>query len=732
MTKTFYPRQLLPSLTEGLALGVFAVIASVSFAALIFSEELSSYLPIGIALALWSAAIVGVIVSVMSAYPGTIAGPQHTTAAILALLVSAIATSLATTASETEVLITVVAAIVFNSLITGIFFFCVGWFRLGELIRFIPYPVIGGFLAGTGWLLAEGSLQTMTESHLSLAHLSHFFEPEILLQWLPGAIFGVLLFLALHHYHSLLIVLGMMVGATALFYLVLAATGTSITQAGEQGLLLGPFTTAKTLHPFTLSTVSQANWSAIFRQIPTFATIWLIDIIGLLLSVSSIEIAVHRDINFNHELKAAGIASFVSGWGGGLSGFHIPSDTALVYKLGGAKRLVGLISAALCVLVLLLGTSKLAFCPKLIVGGVLLFLGLDLLMDWVYLTWFKLPWTDYGIIILILLVAATVGFLPGVIVGVIAAVILFAINYSQINVTKHTFSGVNRQSHLQRLPAQESLLREQGEQIYILELQGVIFFGTAHKLLKQIRQRLDDSSLPPVRFLLLDFRLVNGLDTSAVLSFVKLQQMARQRQFHLLFTHLSAKDTELLQQGGCLETQNNLSQVFADLDRGLEWCENQILTANPAAQQRLLPLVQQLQTLIPDSAEIDKLMNYVQPVSLRAGDFLFRQGDPSDGLYFLESGQVSVTLDLSHGKTKRLRTYNSGTILGEIGLYANAPRSASIVADEPSYLYYLATEAFRKIEREEPQLANSFHKFIVNLLAERLKRREGELRNLLQ
>lgn len=329
------------------------------------------------------------------------------------------------------------------------------------------------------------------------------------------------------------------------------------------------------------------------------------------------------------------------------------------------------------------------------------------------------------------MVSATVGFLQGVIVGIIAAVVLFAINYSQINVTKHTFSGANHQSHVQRLLDQEHLLQEKGDQIYILELQGLIFFGTAHKLLNQIRKRLGDPNLELVRFVLLDFRLVNGLDTSAVLSFVKLNQMARQQQFHVLFTHLSSQDAEQLQQGGCLETQN-LYQVFPDLDRGLEWCENQILATTKLSPHHFIPLVDQLKSLISDSKEIVNLMNYIEPLQLGEGDFLFRQGEPSDNLYFLESGQVSVILELSNGKTKRLRTYSSGTILGEIGLYGNAPRSASVVADEPSCLYYLSTKALAKIENEEPQLATIFHKFIVNLLAERLKRREGELRNLLQ
>jgi SulP family sulfate permease len=728
----FDPRRLLRSLTAGLVVGVLTVISCVSFAALIFSGNLSEYLPTGIGFSLFTATVVGAIAALMSSYPGTVASPQDTTAAVLALVASKIATTLSATASSEEMWLTVAGAIVFNSLVTGIFFFAVGWFRLGELIRFIPYPVIGGFLAGSGWLLVGGSISLMTGLTLEFSKLGQLFVAEQLLHWLPGLVFAVLLLVILHFYHHVLVIPGMVLGAIAIFYLVLLLTDTSIAQANVHGLLLGPFPEGGMWKPLNLSAITGANWLTIFGQIPNLATIWLIDIMALLLSVSGIELVVERDINLNHELKVAGIATFVSGLRGGIGGYQGLNESSLVYNMGTASRLVGLFSATVCAVILMLGASALSFFPKPIVGGMLLFLGLDLLVEWVYSAWFKLPRADYCIVILIVLVIATVGFLPGVIVGIIAAVILFAINYSQIGVTKHTFSGANHSSQVQRPINQSRLLRDKGEQIYILQLQGLIFFGTANKLLNQIRQRISDPQKEPVRFILLDFRLVSGLDSSAVMSFVKLKQIAFKEQISLVFTHLSANKTKQLQQGNAFYTENPLCQVFPDLDRGLEWCENQILETSKFRRGRFVPLALQLKTFFPASDQVSKLMSYLEALRLREGEFLFHQGDPSEGLYFLESGQVSVVLELSNGKTKRLKTYSSGTILGEMGLYSQDVRSASVVADQSSRLYYLSNQAFEKLEIEEPRLAASFHKFIVNLLAERLKHCSQELQTLLQ
>ena len=125
-------------------------------------------------------------------------------------------------------------------------------------------------------------------------------------------------------------------------------------------------------------------------------------------------------------------------------------------------------------------------------------------------------------------------------------------------------------------------------------------------------------------------------------------------------------------------------------------------------------------------------MGYLQCVDIPKGQYLFRQGQPSDGLYFLESGRVSVILELPDGKTLRRATYTSGTILGEMGLYAQVPRSASVFADQPSRLLYLSNQAFQQIESEVPQLASCFNRSVVNLVAQRLRRSEEEVRVLLR
>ncbi len=56
------------------------------------------------------------------------------------------------------------------TVLTGITFLAIGTFKRGNLIRFVPYPVVGGFLAGTGWLLLKGGVYVASGEEVHLEH----------------------------------------------------------------------------------------------------------------------------------------------------------------------------------------------------------------------------------------------------------------------------------------------------------------------------------------------------------------------------------------------------------------------------------------------------------------------------------------------------------------------------------------------------------------------------------
>lgn len=217
----FQFKNLFPNIIAGLISGILTVIIEISLAALIFSGDLARFVSSGIGITLFSSFVIGIVVALTSSLRGSVGIGQDIPAAILAPVAAGIAASLSPAVTPEATYITVVAVIAVTSLVTGIGFLLMGIFRLGGLIRFIPYPVIGGFLAGNGWLLVKGSFGVMLATSLTFANLPHLFQAGVLVRWLPGLFFGSLLYLVVRRYNHFWIIPGLVIAAILGFYVVL-------------------------------------------------------------------------------------------------------------------------------------------------------------------------------------------------------------------------------------------------------------------------------------------------------------------------------------------------------------------------------------------------------------------------------------------------------------------------------------------------------------------------------
>ena len=155
-------RSLLPDLSAGFLTALVTLSYSASYAALIFSGALSIYLPAGLLAAMVSCIVVVTVVVLRSSLHFAIAGPDSNATAILAAVIAALSSHARDRLGEASVLPTVLMALSLSALFTGILLYLLGHFRQGRVVRFIPYPVVGGFLAGTGYLLLEGVCRVMT------------------------------------------------------------------------------------------------------------------------------------------------------------------------------------------------------------------------------------------------------------------------------------------------------------------------------------------------------------------------------------------------------------------------------------------------------------------------------------------------------------------------------------------------------------------------------------------
>jgi SulP family sulfate permease len=351
--------------------------------------------------------------------------------------------------------------------------------------------------------------------------------------------------------------------------------------------------------------------------------------------------------------------------------------------------------------------------PRMLVGGVLVFLGLAFIVEWVWDKRKTLPRVEYAVVLVILAGIIGKGFLPGVVLGLVMAIVLFAFNYGRIELVREVAFGETYRSNVDRPLAERAALRTMREGVQVLRVNGFVFFGSANGLLERIRKRVEAA---PLRFLVMDLLRVSGVDSSAVMSFVKLVHVAEANGFELVLTGVSERVQAELERGGVIASEG-VVRFEPDLDRGLQRCEEGLLETAAGDADRIEAQDDPGEAL----AEMPPgLSRHLERESLPEGTVLIRQDEPPGDVFVLESGRLSVETVTTAGTRMRLATINPGVVVGEVAMYTGVTRMADVVSEEPSVVLCLRRSAIERMESEEPELAAALHRWLANTLAERL------------
>ena len=726
----FEYRRILPTISLGLVIGAIGLPTIISFAILIYSGELAPFSGTGIGLILFGGLIIQLIIAFTSSIPGIIGGPQDSPAAILSLMAMAILTQMPDKSLETK-FITVTAAIMLTSILSGLFFLLIGGFRLGRFVRFIPYPVVGGFIAGTGFLLVQGAFGVMVGLTPTFSNLVIFFQPDNLIRWVPSLLFGIALAMGSRRYPHFLTIPILLTLTAVLFYGIMFINGMSFSEIQKDGWLLGPFPQGSLWQPIDWSLFAQVDWQLIVNQAGNISAIALISIVAVLLNSNALELVAKQDIDVNRELISAGLANVFGGLAGSPVGYQYLGFSAIPFRMNINSRLISVSMAMVTGFVLLFGTSLLALIPLLMAAGMLFFLGITFLVEWLYDAWFRLPRVDYALVVVILVVVGTFGFLQGVGAGIIIAVALFVVNYSRIDIVKYSLTGETYQSNFERPFEQRQLIRQMGEKIQILRLHGFVFFGTSQGLVKRVSDRLKDKSREEFKHLIIDFQHVTALDSSAVFSFVRLKQMAETYKFHLVLTDLTPDNKDKMLRTG-IDEQDGWVKFFPNTDYGMQWCEDKLLVNEGGSTIiRAGSIRSQLKKHLPTAEHIDRFFTYLERQEADEFHIVIHQGDPPDSMYFIDSGELTTRLKISKGKFIRLKSQGGGTMVGEMGLFLKQSRTATVVVNRYSILYRLSLENYNKMMKEDPELAFHLHQWIGRVLSVRLAENNQTIEALL-
>ncbi len=707
------PQRLVASATAAVVLYLLEMIISLSVVALIFSGDLAPHLPRVVGAVLVGNALLVVIVTLVSSYGGSIAVTQDTPGVILAAASASIAAALVT--EPDRLLPTVSALLIGCTLAVGIVYLLLGVFKLGGFVRFLPFPVLGGFLAGTGWLLLAGGVAVASASKVDW----ELFDADLLRRWLPAIGLGALMLAVVRRTGRPALLAVMIAAACAGFYAAMALTGRSPAELGDDGWLLGPFPDhVGWSFPLRSDEWSSIDTSALLAALPIAIPAVVISVIGLLLNTSSLELLTRTEIDLDQELRVAGVANLASGFAGGMIGYHGMAVSTLSHNLARGRRLPGLLVFVMTIATVVAGTSLLSYIPRLLLGGLLAYVGLALLIEWLVESRRAFGRADYAVVLGIFAVIVVAGFVWGVAIGSVLTIALFLVDYSRVEVIRHRLSGATLRSRLVRGPADARVLDEEGETLATYALQGFIFFGTANTLLVELRDRIGDDRRRPLRCVVLDFRQVTGLDSTAVLSFAKLLDLTRRAGVELVVTELSASFWNQLGRGGFGDDSEGLHR-FADLDRGLEWCEELILAAcSPSAADG--GATGGLLALIPDPDGLAALLGELDRLEISPGETLIVEGGDADSLFLIESGTFTAELARSDRSAVRLQTTRGAQLLGELGFFLGTARTATVRCDSAAVVYRLTTDRWATIRADHPELAHLLDGAVIRLLSYRL------------
>ncbi|HTY79474.1 MAG TPA: SulP family inorganic anion transporter [Candidatus Bathyarchaeia archaeon] len=727
-----------PDVTAGGVSALVTLSYSVSYAVLIFSNPaLGPFLAWGFRAALITAAVAALVVTLQSSFPFAIAGPDSNATAVLAVMSAGLTQTLVTAGLPGErVAGAVVLMLVLSAVGAGLLVSLLGLLHWGRLVRLIPYPVCGGFLAGSGFLLLAGAFKVLTGQSLDWGTIL-LVASQPALAWGTAFAVAVVLLVVPRIVRHFLVLPSVFVGAIVLFYVGFWLSGLTVEAARAQGLLMTPIEDASNVWWPSLAT----PWPALLEQWRNFVAMAVVMVVSILLNAAGLELATQREVDLDRELRASGLGSLVSGLGGGMVGYLSVSRSLLNLRAGAVSRAAGLWTAMFCAVVALFFTRPLFFFPRPVLAGLLIFLGLSLLREWLWEAFFRLPVREYALIVAIFVLTAVQGIITGVTFGLVVASLFFAYSYSRANYVRHDLSVATHRSNKERTLEAMATLQARGHRGRALCLQGYLFFALVSSLVDTCRNLILRDG---VRYLLLDFRMVQGLDASAALGLSKLHQLCLRHRITLILSGLRPEHQAVLEQMRFLPRRD--IRVVSDLDRGVEWVEDCLLangqgleTTGPSTQDGAeqagdQPLSADLRDMLAAhfSAEaLSVILDLCERIELPQEAVLIRRGEAGDALYFVERGEVSVMVPLAGGERKRMRTLGPGSLVGEMALYSGQLRSADVVAETPCRVRRLSAERFARLERENPAVVIQFHSFVVKLLTQRLGSATEEIRALL-
>lgn len=717
---------------SGLAAALVALPSSIAFGVAIYAPLGASYASLGAVAGMLGAVLLGVTNPLLGGTERLISAPCAPAAAVMGALAGDLAR--AQDAAGALLSMTVVA------ILSGALQFGYGTLGGGKVIKYIPYPVVAGFMSGVAVLIFVKQLPGL----LGVSSRGNLWHAVLTPQDWRGASVAVgavtiagVLFAPRITRRVPAAILGLAAGAVA--YAAAAYLDPTLRRLSDNALVVGQLDASISGVIDGLQERGAALKGFDFRTVGELLIPALT--LSALLSIDTLKTGVivdamtHSRSDSNKELRAQGVGNLVSAVLGGVPGAGTMGPTLVNVISGARSRLSGVIEGSFCLLAFLLLGWAVAWIPLAALSGILIVVAVRMVDRNAFrLLRQRSTLLDFGVIAVVVVVAVGVGLIQASVVGFGLAVLLFAREQMAVSVVRRKTHGDKVYSKQRRVDEEMAVLTERGGRTTVCELQGNLFFGTTDSLFSELADDLKTQD-----YIILDLHRVQSVDYTGARLLDQMDQRLEEHGGHLVLCGIPTNlptgqdvrayfaDLELGRTSGGIE-------IFPDLDGALEWVEDRVLdVALPDRPPRTtfldLDQIQLFRDIEHDGA-LEKVANCLEERSYEAGDEIFAIGDDGDELYVIRRGAVRILLPLASGRPLHLATFGRGDFFGDMAFLDRTVRSADAVAIKRTDVFVLSRSRIDELSRAHPVVGATVFARLARALAFRLRRTDAEIQSL--
>ena len=706
-----------------------ALPAAVAFGVTVYSAISPQYAAFGALAGILGATALGLIAPTFGGTDRLITAPCAPATAVL----SAFAIQLVSQGVQP---VAVVLMMTVLGILAGMIQILIGFLGIGKLIKYIPYPVVSGFLSGVGLIIIGSQLPKFAGAPAGSYWLDVLIYPQNW-DWRGLTIGGVTVVAMFAAPRMTKAVPGTIIGILAglLTYAGIASTDPSMLELTGNTLVVGSLGSSSegyvgliTNRWNQIGELKLAQVAALVGNALTLAALLSIDTLKTCVILDQMTRTRHDP---NRELAAQGFANMVACSVGGMPGAGTMGPTLVNLKSGAKTRISGIVEGVTTLIVALLLGSFVAWIPVATLSGVLIVVGLRMIdTDPLRFLESRSTVLDFSVVLAVIGAAIFWGLIVASAVGVILSIILFLREQVGGNVVRRKSFVGQRSSTWYRPEEEMQRLEQKGDTAVIFELQGSLFFGTTHQLYLTLEPELATTD-----YLILDLQRVQSVDVTAAHMLNLVRDALSERGVPLLLSNVR----ECLPNGRNLREFLELAGLVPDgetvllmptLEAAIEWVEDRLLGDVGVTEVDLPPLdlheIELFKGSKPDT--LTDLKNCMEIRSCKAGETIYSRGATDANLYLIRRGEVRMMGCVGgSSRLRRIATLGRGEFFGGLAFLDQRPRGNDAIASVDSELFVLTPEKFNYLAEEHKRIAFVLVSQLAKTLAVRLRHTDDEL-----